>query len=156
MSTVFPDEQRLAALQALEWLAAAGADEAVDETPHDFFAEGRTEREARTRKAAPPPLPTTAPALRAMRLMYRRRKHRAGASELAAGAQTLDELRAALESFDGCALKNTASRLVFADGNPRRASFWLARDRARKRIGRFAFCGPRRAIARPDAGCNRP
>ena len=36
----------------------------------------------------------------------------------AANARTLDELRAALEAFDGCALKRTASRLVFADGNP--------------------------------------
>ena len=33
-------------------------------------------------------------------------------------ARNLDELRAALEGFDGCALKRTASRLVFADGNP--------------------------------------
>ena len=36
----------------------------------------------------------------------------------AKGAQTLDELRAILERFDGCALKATATRLVFADGNP--------------------------------------
>ena len=41
------------------------------------------------------------------------------AAELAAGAHTLDELRGALESFDGCALKSTATNLVFADGNPR-------------------------------------
>jgi uracil-DNA glycosylase len=33
-------------------------------------------------------------------------------------AQSLEELRGLLESFDGCALKFTASRLVFADGNP--------------------------------------
>ena len=32
--------------------------------------------------------------------------------------QTLDELKAALQAFDGCALKKTASNLVFADGNP--------------------------------------
>jgi uracil-DNA glycosylase family 4 len=33
-------------------------------------------------------------------------------------APTLDALRAFLEQFDGCALKSTATRLVFADGNP--------------------------------------
>jgi uracil-DNA glycosylase len=33
-------------------------------------------------------------------------------------APSLDALRALLENFDGCALKNTATRLVFADGNP--------------------------------------
>jgi DNA polymerase len=32
--------------------------------------------------------------------------------------QSLSDLRAALEAFEGCALKKTASNLVFADGNP--------------------------------------
>jgi uracil-DNA glycosylase len=41
------------------------------------------------------------------------------AREAARSAKTLDELRAALESFEGCALKNTATQLVFADGNPK-------------------------------------
>ena len=40
------------------------------------------------------------------------------ARDAARSAQSLDELRSLLESFDGCALKFTASRLVFADGNP--------------------------------------
>ena len=31
---------------------------------------------------------------------------------------TLDELKMSLEKFDGCSLKNTASQLVFGDGNP--------------------------------------
>ncbi len=33
-------------------------------------------------------------------------------------AATLDELRAALDGFDGCALRDTASNLVFAEGDP--------------------------------------
>jgi len=40
------------------------------------------------------------------------------AREAARNAKTLDELRAILETFDGCALKATATQLVFADGNP--------------------------------------
>jgi uracil-DNA glycosylase len=40
------------------------------------------------------------------------------AREAAKGAASLEELRAILERFEGCALRNTASRLVFADGNP--------------------------------------
>jgi DNA polymerase len=39
---------------------------------------------------------------------------RAGAKS----AKTLDELRGILEKFDGCALKTTATQLVFADGSP--------------------------------------
>ena len=42
----------------------------------------------------------------------------ASAREAARTAASLDELRALLEKFDGCALKATATRLVFADGNP--------------------------------------
>jgi uracil-DNA glycosylase len=40
------------------------------------------------------------------------------AREAARTAPSLDVLRALLEKFDGCALKSTATRLVFADGNP--------------------------------------
>jgi DNA polymerase len=42
----------------------------------------------------------------------------ASAREAARTAPTLEALRALLENFDGCALKFTATRLVFADGNP--------------------------------------
>jgi DNA polymerase len=40
------------------------------------------------------------------------------AREAAATAATLDDLRAILEQFEGCALRTTAKQLVFADGNP--------------------------------------
>jgi uracil-DNA glycosylase len=40
------------------------------------------------------------------------------AREAARTAPTLEVLRALLEDFEGCALKSTATRLVFADGNP--------------------------------------
>jgi DNA polymerase len=40
------------------------------------------------------------------------------AREAARTAMSLDALRALLDTFDGCALRHTATRLVFADGNP--------------------------------------
>jgi uracil-DNA glycosylase family 4 len=40
------------------------------------------------------------------------------ARDAARGAATLDELRAILDRFEGCALRTTATQLVFADGNP--------------------------------------
>ena len=40
------------------------------------------------------------------------------ARETARGAASLDVLRSMLESFEGCGLRLTAKRLVFADGNP--------------------------------------
>jgi len=42
----------------------------------------------------------------------------AEAREAARQAQSLEELRAMLEAFEGCGLKATATQLVFADGNP--------------------------------------
>ena len=35
-----------------------------------------------------------------------------------AGIASLEKLRTALETFEGCALKQTASNMIFADGNP--------------------------------------
>ena len=43
--------------------------------------------------------------------------HIEDAKKLAQGAKTLSELKTALESFQGCALKHTAMSTVFADGN---------------------------------------
>ena len=43
----------------------------------------------------------------------------ASAREAARSAASLEILREMLEKFDGCALKSTATRLVFADGNPK-------------------------------------
>ena len=42
----------------------------------------------------------------------------ANARELAGAATSLEELVEALAAFDGCALKKTATNLVFGDGNP--------------------------------------
>jgi hypothetical protein len=40
------------------------------------------------------------------------------AREAARTAANLDDLRKLLENFEGCSLRNTATQLVFADGNP--------------------------------------
>ena len=40
------------------------------------------------------------------------------AREAARSAANLEELRAILDRFEGCALRTTATQLVFADGNP--------------------------------------
>jgi uracil-DNA glycosylase len=63
--------------------------------------------ETKGRRATPPAAPPPAPDEAAM-----------AAREAAKSAKSLEELRAILEKFDGCALKATATRLVFADGNP--------------------------------------
>lgn len=62
---------------------------------------------------------------------------------LAAQAATLDELRAALAGFDGCALRDTASNLVFAEGDPASPTLIIGEPPGREedRSG-HAFAGP--------------
>jgi uracil-DNA glycosylase len=128
--------KRSAAHDLLDFYAEAGVDALLGEQPVDRFAaedsfvpppeRGKSIREAdrvgiraksgNSTRSAPgadhPPLSgegksLVAPDAAAM-----------AAREAAKNAKTLDELRAILDKFDGCALKATATRLVFADGNP--------------------------------------
>jgi uracil-DNA glycosylase len=85
------------------------ADEAP--APRDVAAAPRAERTLPPPPAAarPAAAPAVAPPPEAAMMSAR---------DAARSAQSLDELRELLQNFDGCALKFTASRLVFADGNP--------------------------------------
>jgi uracil-DNA glycosylase len=91
-------------LAALAWQMEAGADEAIAEAPVDRF-----ETSAPAERAAPkaPPAAAAAPLAAAL-----------GGAELAAGCADLAALRAAMDGFEGCALKQGARSLVFADGDP--------------------------------------
>jgi DNA polymerase len=65
------------------------------------------------------------------------------AREAARTAPTLDALRALLETFDGCALKQTATRLVFADGNPQARVMFVGEAPGRDEdIEGLPFVGP--------------
>jgi uracil-DNA glycosylase family 4 len=102
-------------LSLLRFYADCGVDDVLAETPFDRFAEPPP-------RAAPPP-PRIAPAEPPRRAMAPAiaaapAAAEAGARSAAAAAATLDELRDALNRFDGCALRQTATNLVFADGNP--------------------------------------
>ncbi|WP_114944884.1 uracil-DNA glycosylase [Microvirga calopogonii] len=113
------------ALQALlDFHVEAGVDLALDETPHNRFAEPKPERTQAKATAQPAPSKaspaSSAPSPRALP------KAAASAPEEVAGmareqarhAQSLEELEAILAGFDGCALKFSAKNLAFADGNP--------------------------------------
>ena len=118
-------------LAALRWLVEAGADEAIGETPLDRFAAlppppvaapmARTAPRAVPQGASTAPAPTRAgptsagPTLAAPQPAA---QAELGARAAASAAQSLAELQAALVAFEGCALKATATNLVFADGNP--------------------------------------
>ena len=111
------------ALAALQWQIEAGADEATSDRPVDRRAAPRPEPKAAARPA-PVPAPVRAP--REQPPLWQpepgplesAEAALASARELAVAANTLPELKAALETFEGCPLKATAMNLVFADGNP--------------------------------------
>jgi len=128
---------------ALKWLVEAGADEAVGEVPQNAFAppaaKARPEKTPPT--VAPPtvaidqpsarpapatesqaPAPQTPPTPQTPSTvpldLEAPSAAQANARALADAATNLAELAAAMADFDGCALKFTASNLVFGDGNP--------------------------------------
>jgi len=126
-----------AAAEVLRWWAEAGVDLALDETAHDRFTESAAPPPRHVAREAAAPAPEAAGSRGAdvRGLTLESAPPRASESripvavaapdeaalsarEIAAGAKTLDELRAALERFDGCGLKATATQLVFADGAP--------------------------------------
>jgi uracil-DNA glycosylase family 4 len=113
------------ALALLTWQIEAGADEALEPAPIDRFAAAREPAlHRRTPPAAEPAAPTllaavaSAPANMPAIGAPLPTNGDGNAYHAAQAARSLEELRAALESFDGCPLKATATNLVFADGNP--------------------------------------
>jgi DNA polymerase len=124
-----PDRNK-AARELLSFYVEAGIDAALDEQPHDFLsapeAPAAAERPARTAAHAgspassrgPAPRVDTVPSRPAAAPLPAPEAAFMAAREAARNASSLDELRAILDRFEGCSLKGSASRLVFADGTP--------------------------------------
>jgi len=121
-----PDMQSVAAL--LRWYDEIGVDLAIDDVPHNRFTELEIKSTPGVQLAPERPPTRTAPAYAAPRTApeippaaisaLSSEAVVLSAREAAEKAQTLDELREALDTFEGCALRKTATQLVFADGNP--------------------------------------
>ena len=128
--------------ELIDFYREAGVDAALGEEPVDRFADvagplPAPERERPTRGAAPvgvhsrsedraAPLSPTLPLKGGTALGGAAQpvappapdEAAMAAREAARNAGSLEELRAILQRFEGCALKATATQLVFADGNP--------------------------------------
>ncbi len=118
------NEQQPHPIEVLRFYAENGVDIALDETAPNRLAEpvAAAEPASVPTRELPKPFgatpPVSRPPVRAAAPAAPEAAIRQ-ADELARNAKTLDELRAAIEGFEGCALKSTAMRTVFSDGNPR-------------------------------------
>jgi len=111
--------------QVLRWHVEAGADEAIGERALDRFASPAPADARRAVAPASPPARASfasgaAPPFAAARPLQGKT---AGAppsssSQLAQACATVAALKGAVEAYDGCALKRSCQRTVFADGNP--------------------------------------
>ena len=129
-----------AARELLAFYMEAGVDLAIGETPNDYLSPSAPNAAAASEHIEPPtalPSPAnpnkaglkdwvpggaSASALIAAPVQAAPLSPDSAvmqAREAARSVASLDALRAILEGFDGCALKATATKLVFADGNPK-------------------------------------
>lgn len=102
----------------LAWHIAMGVDEAVDDTPVDRFT---AEIQSLAPKAAPARAATTAKNTGPTPVAARPAVPALGAGpeeaqKVASACTSLEELREALEAFDGGLLKRSAKHTVFSDG----------------------------------------
>jgi uracil-DNA glycosylase family 4 len=114
----------------VEW----GADEAIDLDPLDRMQPVEATPPSPRRQVSVTELPKGTPP---------RGTPNERALGVAGQTATLDDLRAALAGFDGCALRDTASNLVFAEGDPASTSLIIGEPPGREadRSG-HPFAGP--------------
>jgi len=120
-----PDTDK-AARELLAFYLEAGVDAPVGEVPVDRFADDTPALPSPEPASAAPPAPperarasaAAAPPLPMGGVLPPPDAAAMAAREAVRSIATLEELRAALDAFEGCALKGTATQLVFADGNP--------------------------------------
>lgn len=112
------------AVAALRLQVEWGVDEALADAPVDRFlvpkASAAAPKVAAVAAEAPAVVPERPPQSRAVpaRAPAIVPAPAQRAQEIAAACTTREELRDALAAFDGCPLSATATKLVFADGNP--------------------------------------
>ena len=120
--------QPLSPRHLLQWYLEAGVDETIGEAPVNRCLEPPAVRAAASAaRNSPPPAPPVhgmedappAPPARTPAKPAAADQALHSAWALAAAAMTVEELRRALEGFDGCGLKKTATNLVLGNGNPR-------------------------------------
>jgi uracil-DNA glycosylase len=115
------------AMEALHWWVRVGVTDALDDPPHNRFAESLAgDADRRAAPSVSEAMRQSSPAMsgagsRAPQRVPGSKSIDAGESSaraLAEAATDLETLQTVMANFDGCSLKRTATQLVFADGAP--------------------------------------
>jgi uracil-DNA glycosylase len=112
-------------MAALRWWSRAGVTEALDDVPHDRFADSLA-GDQRGARNVPDSMRRSSPAVSSSGSRTSQNVHagipadtaESSARDLAETAPDLETLRSVMADFDGCVLKRTATQLVFGDGVP--------------------------------------
>jgi uracil-DNA glycosylase len=115
------------AIDSLRWWIRVGVTNALDEMPHDRFADvlagdgGERSAPNASESTHQSPRSLSETASRAVQDAHSKKMPETAeisARALAQAAADLETLRSVMAEFDGCTLKRTATQLVFADGRP--------------------------------------
>ncbi len=101
----------------LQWYVAAGVDEAIDMAPQNRFALPEKIPPVDAPATITPQVSAPEQAAPAKQAATTPNAQSEGTRELAAGCANINELRAAIGAFDGCALKRTATNTVVGTGD---------------------------------------
>jgi DNA polymerase len=109
------------ALAMLQWYAEAGVDEAMEDTPVDYYALSAADAKPKPRPpvAQVNPAASVTPRNVAAPALPQATGHIIEEAKAAANScNTVEDLKRAVEAFEGCPLKKLATNTVFADGSP--------------------------------------
>jgi DNA polymerase len=121
----------------LEWQLGAGVDETVDTTPTNYFG-----LKPQLVLVTPTPQTSKAPIASTTPLHLAPTAAISAARELANACKSIVELEEAVRKFDGCAIKKTATKMVFADGNPQAKIMIIGEaPGAQEDLQGIPFCG---------------
>lgn len=135
--------------QLLTWYEQAGVDEAIGDEPINHLATPEILRHETPAprpaidsvQASTSPVPRATQPIGAMPMIPAEAIKQAQTA--ADAATSLDELRAEVAAFDGCALKKTAGQMVFADGNSEASVMVIGEaPGAEEDKQGIPFCGP--------------
>ena len=123
------DTRRRYAAELFALHVAFGSDEVLAEEPQDLYAESagnaNSPEPARQRAPAAPPLLPNQTNQRIPIALESQDAATASARELASACTDLTQLAGAMVSFEGSTLRQTATNLVFGDGNSQAPTMWI-------------------------------